>query len=397
MSTQQRQLSRDLDFLNGENFRQDHFRAWDALREAGEPVIWTDAAATYGVGYWVPTNYEAGFEAMHNYRVFSNRLVRGLLPEGADPPRHRRYRKVLDQMFAPAAVEALEDRIRAWAVELIDALDGQDEIDYMAGFARRFPSTLFLRLFGWSAERSAELVADEIALAGLEGKGGQPAYAGMPAPTWKDDISALIVEMLELRRVEPADDWASMLVHSTAAGEPLSADDVAEMARQLYEASMDTIAGSLGYFLMHFAQNPGDRQRILDDPALIPSAIEELLRYYSLVTLPREIATDTEFHGVPLRVGQKVWIPTACMNRDPQEFPDADKVIIDRFPNRHVAFGSGPHRCVGSHLARVELRVAIEEWHRRFPHYHVNEEAVLWENRSGNASLMALPLVIERR
>jgi cytochrome P450 len=148
---------------------------------------------------------------------------------------------------------------------------------------------------------------------------------------------------------------------------------------------------------MHFATHPADRQRILDDPALIPSAIEELLRYYSLVTVPREIAADAAFYGCELREGDKVWIPTACMNRDPAEFPEADRVIIDRTPNRHIAFGSGPHRCAGSHLARVELRIAMEEWHRRFPHYHVDGPLPLPENRSGNASLMALPLVVERR
>ena len=242
MNLRQGRPTRDLDFLNGENFRQDHFRAWDELREQGDPMIWTDAVALWGTGYWVPTNYAAGFEAMHNWRVFSNRLVKGLLPEGADPPQHRRYRKILDRMMSPAAVEALEDKIRAWSVELIDDLDGQDEFDFMAGFARRFPSTMFLRMFGWSAQRSAELVAEEIRQAGPDGRGGQIAYEGMAPPDWQE-ISPVIVELLDARRREPADDWASMLVYSTAAGEPLSEDEAVMMARQLYLASMDTIAG----------------------------------------------------------------------------------------------------------------------------------------------------------
>jgi cytochrome P450 len=144
--------------------------------------------------------------------------------------------------------------------------------------------------------------------------------------------------------------------------------------------------------MWHLSTHATDRHRVAEDPEVIPMAIEELLRYYSFVTPGRKVVADTEIAGCPIRAGSMVYLPLVSANRDPREFEDADQVIIDRSDNRHIAFGAGPHRCLGSHLARQELRVAFEMWHARVPEYRLRADAELVEH-GGQVGLDSLPLV----
>jgi cytochrome P450 len=148
--------------------------------------------------------------------------------------------------------------------------------------------------------------------------------------------------------------------------------------------------------MWHLALHPGDRKRIVDDPSLIPVAAEELLRYYSVVATVREVAQDGEFMGCPIHEGDRVIFPFASANRDPAEFDHADQVDLDRFPNRHMAFGAGIHRCLGSHLARMELRIALEEWHKRIPDYEVVDPDALRHHVLSVSGLVTLPLRLPR-
>ncbi len=160
----------------------------------------------------------------------------------------------------------------------------------------------------------------------------------------------------------------------------------------MFMAGLDTVAAQLAYSFWHLATHDDDRRRIVADPTLIPGAIEEFLRYYSFVTPGRKVMHDTEIAGCPIEAGKMIFMPLASANRDSREFVDADKVIIDRQDNRHIAFGAGPHRCLGSHLARQELRIALEMWHERIPDYHLRDGAEVLEH-GGQIGLDSLPLV----
>jgi cytochrome P450 len=152
----------------------------------------------------------------------------------------------------------------------------------------------------------------------------------------------------------------------------------------------------LSYSMYHLATHPGDRGRILAEPGLWEPAIEEFLRYYAFVSPGRKVMQDTEVGGCPVTAGQMMWLPLASANRDPAEFPDADRVIIDRMPNRHLAFGAGPHRCLGSHLARQELLIGLTAWHERIPDYRLDPDVPVREH-GGQVGLDNLPLVWDRR
>ena len=147
----------------------------------------------------------------------------------------------------------------------------------------------------------------------------------------------------------------------------------------MFLAGLDTVSVTLGWAFRHLAMNPDDRDRLVSDPGLIPNAIEEFMRAYAIVIPGRKVAVDTEFHGCPMKAGDMVSVPLAAAMRDPEAFPDASTIDITRTRNNHIAFGAGPHRCLGSHLARLELKIALEEWHRLIPDYAIPADANLLE------------------
>jgi cytochrome P450 len=192
-------------------------------------------------------------------------------------------------------------------------------------------------------------------------------------------IIAYLLEEIERRKLHPDDDLISELVHTSHDGEPLEDGLVLGIVGLVMIAGIDTTWSSIGSSLWHLATHPGDAARLAAEPELMSSAVEELLRAYSPVTMARVVTTDTEFGGCPMREGDKVLMNFPAANRDPYVFDRPDEVVLDRTVNRHVAFGSGIHRCAGSNLARMELKVALEEWLGRIPSFHLAEGAeVAW-------------------
>jgi len=175
-------------------------------------------------------------------------------------------------------------------------------------------------------------------------------------------------------------------------GAPVADAPLYAMCFLLYTAGLDTVAKVLGYSFRHLAENPGLRRMLVEKPEMIPDAVEEFLRFYSIATTVRVVTKDTEFAGVAMKEGDRIVCPTSSAGRDPEQFPDPDTFIPDRKPNRHLAFGAGPHRCVGSHLARLELRIALEEWHKRIPDYRIADGAEIGEYVGSVAGLTVLPL-----
>jgi len=199
-------------------------------------------------------------------------------------------------------------------------------------------------------------------------------------------------QLIQQRRVEPTDDMLSYVLAAKIDGEPIPEQDILDFCLLMFMAGLDTVATQLTYNLWHLATHDDDRHRLVAEPELWPSAIEELLRFYSFVTPGRKVMKDTEIAGCPIKAGQMVYMPLVSANRDPREFENADQVIIDREVNRHIAFGAGPHRCLGSHLAREELFIAMSMWHERIPEYRIAPGTTVMEH-GGQMGISSLPLV----
>ncbi len=359
----------------------DPYPIWDGLRD-GCPVAHTDR---WG-GSWLPTRYEDVVAVAHDVEHFSSddvgvapraeddddMLPAGLPPISADPPEHTWSRRLLLPWFSHRRVAGYEASTRDICRSLVDGLVGSGRADAAADYAQQIPVRVIAQVLGVPNEMSDTFtgwVRDVL------------EYANVPErrKAGRDAMLAYFIEQMEQRRDRPGDDLISVLLHSEVDGEPVPDSYVLGIVALTLIAGVDTTWSGIGASLWHLATHAEDRQRLVDEPELLPTAIEELLRAYSPVTMARVATEDVEVDGCPIKAGDKVLLSFPAANRDPDAFPDADKVVIDRLKNRHVAFGVGIHRCAGSNLARMELRVALEEWLARIPEFHLVEGAeVTW-------------------
>lgn len=372
----------------------EHWRELDALREQHR-FFWN----TYGSGYWVLTRYDDIKEASHQPDIFSNHSIVATDPEPAyrflpsflDPPQHVKYRRLLNWWFAPAAVQKMAPEITRHAREAIEPLVAAGHTDFCATFGDQYPVKVFLLSIGLDLSDADFFVSCvrrmSGAITGLEADVAQMMAAwGEVAAYWTDKVADR-----HARPLDPDVDIVSHLCRSTVDGAPLPDADIIDLMVTLTLGSLDTLKSQLGWCFYHLAAHPDDRRRLIAEPELIPSAVEEFLRAYPIVPMARKVTRDIDFHGCPMRKGDMVMLTYPSATRDPREFPDADKVILDRFPNRHMAFGVSEHRCLGSHLARNEMQTAIREWHRLIPDYRLaGDEPPLAHH--GQISLMSLPL-----
>jgi len=372
----------DFDVLDP-GYVADPFAVWDQLRR-GCPVAHTDRRGST----WLPTTYQDVVDLAHDIEHFSSLeisvipfdgepkeepvLQYGLPPISADPPLHTWTRRLLLPWFSHRRVEEYEAMTRKLCSELVDGFATSGTADAARDYAQQIPVRVIASILGVPASMSDTFtgwVRDLLEFAD-DPERRQRGAEGL--------INFFVAEV-ERRRTEPGDDLLSDLLHSEFDGRPLEESVVLGVAAIVLIAGVDTTWSAIGSSLWHLANHPDDRRRLVDDPDAWPLAIEELLRAYSPVTMARVVTDDVEFAGCPMKAGDKVLMNFPAANRDPVAFEDADRVVLDRQLNRHVAFGSGIHRCAGSNLARMELRVALEEWLRRIPEFRVAEEAeVTW-------------------
>jgi cytochrome P450 len=261
--------------------------------------------------------------------------IRPLIPLQIDPPEHKAYRKLLDPIFAPKKVA---------------------------------PSTVFLQLLGLPVSRAKEFIALKDGIVRPPARTPEQRIE-MVAETGRQ-IYAVLEEVVDERTAERRDDFISMFIDAEVDGHSLSREDVIDICYLFFLAGLDTVTASLDCFLAYLAQHPEHRRQLVDDPSLIPHAIEEMLRWESPVAGIIRIATeDTEIKGCPISKGTTVSVMLGSANTDESFWDHADVIDFNRSNNKHIAFGGGVHRCLGSHLARMELRVAMEEWHRSVPEY----------------------------
>src|SRR3954470_14380852 len=351
---------------------EDPFPIWDQLR-AASPVVHTDRF----LGCYLPTTYESVRQIANDTKHFSSRrvIVRDVRPEitntappiTSDPPDHKPAKQLLLPPFTPDAMRKLEPRVRAICNELIDEFVGDGKCDAVARYTKHIPVRAIAHMLG-IPEKDGDLFIKwihEILELGIKDDA-----ALMRAV---HEMAGYFAGHIEQRKKHRTDDLISTLMDARDKnGEPLSDNHVLGSLRLLLIAGIDTTWSAIGSSLWPRAKTPADRERLVAEPALIPTAVEELLRAYAPVTMAREVMKDTVISGCPIKASNMVLLSFPAANRDPAMFPDADKVVIDRKENRHAAFGLGIHRCVGSNLARMEMTVAIEEWLKRIPDFKLD-------------------------
>jgi cytochrome P450 len=356
---------------------------WDELR-AECPVAHTNRF----LGVYLPTTYEAVKEISYDTEHFSSRrvVVRNARPEPpppappitSDPPVHKHAKQILVPPFTPDAVKKLEPRLRAICNELIDGFINEKGCDAAARYTKYIPTRAVTNMLG-VPEKDGELFIKwihEMLELGLHDDA-----AVMRAIR---EMVAYFADQIEARKKHPTDDLISTLMNARGEnGQPLTDMHVQGALRLLLVASIDTTWSAIGSSLWHLAQTPADRARLIAEPKLLPTAIEEFLRAFSPANSGREVMKETTVSGCPMKPGNMVLLAFPAANRDPAVFPQADKVIIDRKENRHLAFGVGIHRCVGAHLARMEMTVAIEEWLKRIPDFRLDPSGeIKWSEGS---------------
>jgi len=368
------------------------FSRYDALR-AQFPWYRNE----FGPGFWTVCNYEGILQVMQNPEVFSNSVVTALdpnpvikwIPEMLDGDEHKQWRRQLGPLFAPGAVARMESTVRQRAIEIIDGIVDRGSCDFMADFAQRFPTTIFLELMGLPVEELDQFLEwehDILHAGGSDEEKLQTQIAAMMA------VMGRFVTVITDRRAEPRNDIVSKALTYEIDGKPVSDEDLLSFCLLMFIAGLDTVSVTIGWAFLHLARNDTDRERVVETPDAIPTAVEEFVRAYAIVIPARKVMADIEIQGCPMKAGDMVNIPLNAATRDEAAFADATTVDITRKPNNHIGFGAGPHRCLGSHLARQELRIALEEWHRRIPNYRVAPGAQMWESGS-QLGLESLPLV----
>ncbi|MFC9978536.1 cytochrome P450 [Gordonia sp. NPDC127522] len=353
---------------------------YDKLRDEA-PIIRNEFAN----GHWVVTRYEDILRSYQNWKVFSNSAVTVFnpnptfrwIPQMLDGDEHKQWRKQLNPLFSPKHVERLEDKVRERARDLIQSIAAKGSCDFMQDFALQYPSFIFLDLMGMPFEDLDTFLHWEDEILHASGSAEETAQRRAVATA---ELTEYFRGLINERRAEPRDDLISKAIAFEIDGEPATQEDLESFCILMFMAGLDTVTATLGTTFLHLATHQEDRQAIVDDPDLIPSAIEEMLRAYAIVIPSRKVLEDTEIAGCPVKAGEMVCLPLNLATRDETAFEDAREVQLDRSPNNHIAFGAGPHRCVGSHLARRELRIALEEWHRLIPEYRLSPESAPTES-----------------
>ena len=363
------------------------------------PVIPIDLAAGRGV---LLSRKEEIDQALRHPEIFSSNMdavdlknKRPMIPLQIDPPEHKKFRKLLDPLFSPRKMALLDDEVSALVNDLIDGFIDRGEVDFAKEFSIPFPSQVFLTLLGLPLDELDRFLTMKDGIIRPDHVTGK-LYGSQEASDYQQKVADSVYdyfnEILDERETERRDDLLSLFLDAEVEGDRLTREDILDICFLFLIAGLDTVTATLDCMFAFLAQHPEQRRQLVDDPGLIPNAIEELLRWETPVMgVARVAVEETELGGCPIHEGDQVMIMIGSANTDEAEFPDADVVRFDREVNRHIAFGGGIHRCLGSNLARLELRVALREWHKRIHDYEVEPGHTLVYT-SGIRSIEEFPL-----
>ncbi|AXQ30667.1 cytochrome P450 [Solimonas sp. K1W22B-7] len=357
-----------------------HARILDLLKNA-PPIFWTPRNG----GHWMLLSHSANFNASRDTESFSSEIVpqaqfkamMAQLPPGSphipqplpitiDPPAHTAYRMPLQRAFSPKAMLALKDSIRDLAVDLIEKIKAKGGADFLTEVAEPLPVQVFLKMFGLPLERQQEyrvLVKEH--MEGIKNPDPRAIVRRMLK------LTSIMRETVLERKENPRDDLISMLWQADIGGKPTTLEDMENYCVVLFTAGLDTVVNGIGLGVLHLARDAELQAKLRQSPELIPKAAEELLRRYTFTVPIRRVAKDMNFQGVDMKSGERAMLFLPAADLDSAEYPEAGKYDLNR-ETVHVAFGMGPHRCLGSHLARLELQVIYEELLARLPAFKLD-------------------------
>jgi len=356
------------------------FRMLDDVQDQVRPFV----RSTEADGYWIFTDYPTILDGLQHPELWSSSVIVPTEPDPpykwipvmVDPPEHAKWRKVLGEYFSPGRVKGMRPEQHDLVGELVDKLKPAGSCEYVGQLGRVFPSIVFLNIMGMPMDHLDEFLKWEDLILHQEGIGEEANARRFEGMTQVMGFFSGLIEQRRAERDPAAQDIVSTAIDWQIDGETISDTDLLNCLLLLFMAGLHTVASQTSYAMLHLATHPEDRARIVNDPASIPRAVEEILRVYPIVQTARKATQDMEFHGCPVKAGDMAAFSTALANRDDQEFPDGRRVDLDRGTTRHIAFGAGPHRCLGSHLARQEMVILLEEWHRRIPDYELAAEPI---------------------
>lgn len=367
-------LVRDFNMYGPPGIDKDFHEAWATLLQEDDscPLVWTQE----NEGHWLPTRTSIIEEILTDYSKFSSRSIilpkshsadHGLLPTTIDPPEHHFYRKTLNHSMAPAAVNAMGDDIRDIVTSLIDGFVDKGECNFTRDFADILPIRVFLSMMNLPED---DIPQTKYWTDQLIRPDGTITFADA-LQNLKDYIAPYVDE----RMGADGTDMLSRMINTETNGRRLTRDEAIKLSIQVFIAGVDTVVNLLGFVFLFLARNEKHRLQISSGEITVSDAVEEILRRFPLVTVAREVTEDFEFHGVQLKAGDMIAAPTPLAGMDNTFTANAVDVEFGRKQGNSLTFGRGAHTCPGKNLARVELRIAIEEWLKRIPDFHVAENS----------------------
>ncbi len=369
----------------------DIYDGWDQLMEEGVPeLVWTPR----NEGHWIPTNAELVLEILQDYETFSNQNViipkshgdnYKVIPGFFDPPEHTPYRLALNATLSPRLVKDIEPRVREIAAGLVDDLADRGECNFVTEYAEILPITMFMTLM--------ELPLEDVPQTKYW---ANQMFRPDGSISFEDALGKLTDYMahhVDERMGRPSGDMLSRLINSTVDGNTLSRYEAVQIATQVVIAGLDTVVSFLGFVFHHLAIDAELRRKLASDPALIPRVVDELIRRFPIVTIGRLIRKDTRFHGVELKAGEMMAIPTMIAANDARFNKNPRTVSVERVSRNILTFGAGPHLCPGRHLARAEIMVTLDEWLKRIPDFSLRPGEDITYNAGVVSTIPRLNLV----
>jgi cytochrome P450 len=384
------ELARDVDLVNDPAVLADPYAAFDRLRDEGD-ILWSSQLG----GHWILLGSQQVREAYQSPDLFSNYPAgvpplnefwpRKLIPQELDGDEHLRYRRLLSPFFKPSAIRPMADSVRNRARKLIAEVIGKSEVDFVRAVAVPLPSSVFLDLFGLPLDKADVFTewTQELLHSGDAQRSGQAGAAAV----------AYLLELIAERRRDPRDDLISVLAATGIDGIPLTTEEVLDTAFLLFIAGLDTVTNQLSVIFHHLARDRHLQNELRACSEKIPVALEECLRVYPIVPPARTLTRDHVFHGVAMKSGDTVLLASSAASRDPRAFDHADTVDLDRGGNWTTAFGLGPHRCLGAHLARQELTIVLQLMLEMLPPFELPPDFQPTWYTAGNVwGIASLPL-----
>jgi cytochrome P450 len=390
-------LITDFDIVTDAALMKDpHGRLIEALLDDPRDIMF----APNNGGLWIVTNYDWGHEILSNPEVFGSFPIGvpanfeqrpRLIPLESAPEDHQRYRRLLLPIFQPATVKRMEDDIRARTREVLDQALLKDEIDFLWDIAKPIPTGVFLKIMGLPLDMQPQFFEWENGFYRAETIEARIDYG--------QKIALFLNQTVEEHVVTPQDDIIGMLLDVEVDGEKLTRDEVAAVSYLLFLAGVDTVATMLSFIARYLAEHPELFRKIKSDTNYLHNAVDELLRMHAFINLNRIVERDIEFHGVQLKKGDNVVIPSFVTDRDARTFPEPHRFNPDRSKqerNLHHAFGGGPHKCIGMHLAKLEINIVLEEFAKRVSEFTISDQDQVTAHGGTTMGLDRLPVRVSR-